>query len=190
MESARLTVKREEGRKEDNCNAIPFRELCTLYESLSKEKGLAAKIQRIFSKKLKEHINGQSIYPLLRLLLPANDTERGKYGMKQVLIAKTYVAALSLNKDSDDAKRLLNWKDPTKNQGVALDKLSTGDFGLILEDVLSKRVDTNASTKTVGEVNALLDRLAGAVSMDEKSTILRSEILGNFNHIEDRKSVV
>lgn len=173
-------------KREDKCNAIKFSDLCQLFERLNRIQGSANKLKLLFSKELKAQLEGQSIFPLLRLILPLNDTERGKYGLKQTMIAKTYVAALHLDKNSDDAKRLINWKDPSKNQGVDITKLISGDFGLILEDVLRSRVRSEPCALTIGEVNMLLDSLAGAVSTDEKTAIIRSRILNEFNSMEQK----
>ncbi len=173
-------------KSEEKCNAIRFSDICNLFEKMSKLQGSASKLKMLFTKDLKKHLAGQSIFPLLRLVLPLNDTERGKYGLKQASIAKTYVGALHLDKNSEDAKRLLNWKDPTKNQGVELSKLVTGDFGLILEDVLKSRVRSEPSTITLLEVNRLLDELANAITVDDKTNLIRTKVLNDFNAIEQK----
>jgi DNA ligase-4 len=173
-------------KSEDKCNGIRFSDICNLFERMGKVQGSAGKLKMLFSKDLKKHLQGQSIFPLLRLILPLNDTERGKYGLKQASIAKTYVAALHLDKNSEDAKRLLNWKDPTKNLGVELSKLVTGDFGLILEDVLKSRVRAEPSSATLQDINKLLDDLANAITVDDKVTIIRNRVLNDFNAIEQK----
>eukprot|EP01031_Cornospumella_fuschlensis_P035902 gene35902-43549_t len=153
---------------------------------MAKSTGTANKLKLIFTPQLKEKLAGQSVYPLLRLLLPLNDTERGKYGLKQASIAKTYVSALHLDKNSEDAKRLLNWKDPTKQHGVELSKLITGDFGLILEDVLKSRVQAESCTHTLQQVNQLLDSLAFAITPEEKAQIIQQQVLMSFNATEQK----
>jgi DNA ligase-4 len=51
------------------------------------------------------------MYPLMRLVLPSIDTERGKYGLKQTAVSSIYVDALQLDKHrSKDAQALINWK--------------------------------------------------------------------------------
>jgi DNA ligase-4 len=173
-------------KSEEKCNAIKFIDICNLLEKMSKVRGSAAKLEILFNKKFRDYIDGESIFPLLRLILPLNDTERAKYGLKQALIAKTYVAALHLNKDSEAAKRLLNWKDPTKSQGVEIAKLISGDFGLILEEVLKERIGTEPSSTTLGEVNLILDDLANAVSSEEKMNIIKHRVLDKFNAAEQK----
>lgn len=180
------TVAELPKRSVDHCNSIKFFDLCLLFEKLGKAKGAEKKLSMIFTKSLKDHLKGDSIYPLLRLLLPAIDTERGKYGLKQAMIANTYVSALHLDKKSEDATRLLNWKDPTRTQGVELSKLITGEFGTLLEDVLKSRVRTEPSNCTIGDVNLLLDQLANALNTDEKTIILRQQMLDKFNAQEQK----
>jgi hypothetical protein len=81
--------------------------------------------------------------------------------LKQSAVAKTYVDALHLDKKtSHDAKRLIYWKDPTKNIEVTVSpekdgtgqssRLILGDFSSILEDVLRTRVKSSPSKASVG----------------------------------------
>ncbi len=183
----RSSVDRADNQKrEDKCNAVKFRDLCHLFEKMGKVQGTVAKIKLLFNKELKNYLQGQSIFPLLRLVLPANDTERGKYGLKQAMIAKTYVNSLHLDKNSDDARRLINWKDPSKNEGIERSKLLSGDFGTILEDVLQSRVRVEYSDTTIGEVNILLDDLARVVNSEEKIEMIKNRVLNNFNAIEQK----
>jgi len=75
------------------------------------------------------------LYPLLRLLLPEvrstfasspsseiqltdkelqRDTRRRTYNLKEQKLAKAIVTALDLPPESADARKLINWKVPTK----------------------------------------------------------------------------
>ena len=95
----------------DNCNKLLFSDLCKNFETVERTSGSARKFSVIFNKNLLNHLAGQSVFPLMRLVLPSIDSERGKYGLKQTSIAKAYVSALHLDATrSEDAKRLLNWK--------------------------------------------------------------------------------
>ena len=116
---------------EERCEMLPFGLLCETLEQIAKAAGAKKKkekLQRILSKQLYKELymggdkdkgkNGdgdkdrdsvalQSIYPLLRLLLPHIDSERGRYNLKQTMVAKTYVEALKLSKNSSfDTKQL------------------------------------------------------------------------------------
>jgi len=140
---------------------------------------------------MKSIVAGQSLFPLLRLLLPINDSERHKYGLKQVTVAKAYIEALQLNKQtSKDAQRLLHWKDPTKISDLATGKVMSGDFANILEDVLNSRVQHEPSEFTIGEINLLLDDLADAVGERAKTEVIRTRILTKFNAKEQAGSFV
>lgn len=173
-------------KSEERCNSIKFRDLCSLLERMTKEHGSLAKLKILFNQDFKKYLQGDSIFPLLRLILPANDTERGKYGLKQAAIAKTYVAALHLDKESEDAKRLLNWKDPTKSTGVELSKFVSGDFGTILEEVLKPRITSEPSNHTIGDVNKILDDLSNAVNVEEKVSLIKHRVLDIFNAMEQK----
>lgn len=55
-------------------------------------------------------LQNDSFYPILRLILPEQDNERGPYGIKEHTLAKTYIRILCLSKMSKDAQKLLNYK--------------------------------------------------------------------------------
>jgi ATP-dependent DNA ligase len=102
------------------------------------------------------------------------------------MVAKTYVQALHLDKTSEAATRLINWKDPSKAHGVEISKMVVGDFGVILEDVLKQRVRSEFSTATLRDINELLDDLAHAVTTNDKTTIIRERILDHFTAMEQK----
>ena len=173
----------------DACSAMQFAELCNLFEKLYGLSGHERKLDCLFTKKLKRDLNGASIYPLLRLVIPTIDSERSKYGLKHASVASTYIAALNLDKASLPAQRLKNWKDPTKIGG-SRDRSSTvqacGDFGDVLEAILKVRVQSRSSTATLGDVNLLLDALATADGSSKKTDIIRNRILPKFNAMEQK----
>ena len=101
---------------ETKCNSINFSEICKLFEKIETISGSEKKFDAIFTKRRVRELNGHSLYPMLRLLLPQDDSERGRYGLKQTLLAKTYIDALNLNKETSiDAQRLLLWKVSDSN---------------------------------------------------------------------------
>ncbi len=51
-----------------------------------------------------------SFYPILRLLLPDLDHDRGPYGIKEFTLANSYIRILVLSKTSKDAMKLLNYR--------------------------------------------------------------------------------
>jgi len=158
---------------------MQFADLCNLFEKLYSLSGHERKLDCLFTKKLKRDLNGASIYPLLRCVIPTIDSERSKYGLKHASEASTYIAALNLDKASLPAQRLKNWKDTTKIGG-SRDHSSTvqacGDFGDVLEAILKVRVQSRSSTATLGDVNLLLDALATADGSSKKSDIIRNTL--------------
>jgi DNA ligase-4 len=103
-------------KSEDACNKIPFQLFCTMLNKVSAARGRDTKLDILFRPEMRQEMAGGSLYPLMRLVLPDIDSERGNYDLKHAMIAKTYVNALHLDKSSQDALRLLNWKDPTQAQ--------------------------------------------------------------------------
>jgi DNA ligase-4 len=106
---------------------------------------------------------GDDFYPALRLIIPDKDRDRGMYGMKEKSIGKLLVRVMGLNKASEDAESLVNWRLPGKYSSAA------GDFGARCYEVIKKRpMLTGPGSLTVGEVNILLDQLSLASKEDEQ----------------------
>ena len=66
------------------------------------------------------------VYSVLRLLLPAEDRERGNYGLKEKNLAKYLVGALGLGKVEYD--RLRHFKNPAYHKAGH----TVGDFGAVV----------------------------------------------------------
>lgn len=96
----------------------------------------------------------KDLYPYIRLLCPAFDKKRNNYGLKEVKIAKYYIEILAIT-GTEDALRLLNWKDPKRN------KNSSTSFSDVVYYVLKNRGwrDSNQKSLTVEEINQELDIL-------------------------------
>ena len=56
------------------------------------------------------NLQDDSFFPVLRLLLPQLDRERGAYGIKEHNLAKIYIRILGLPKEGHDALKLLNFR--------------------------------------------------------------------------------
>ena len=70
----------------------------------SSREGTKAKAEQLLSFVRKSVVGPQqSLYPFLRLVLPVNDVERGKIGLKQSSLARTYINALHLDKKTSTA---------------------------------------------------------------------------------------
>lgn len=96
----------------DRANAILFSSLCDTFERVAQESGATRKLQLLFPDALREHLQvygrrrccrrswltkrahqGQSAFPVVRLMLPQLDRERNSYGLKQAVMAKCARAA-------------------------------------------------------------------------------------------------
>lgn len=168
---------------EENCNKLLFRDLCVKFEKMQHIKGSEEKLSLIFNRDLKKQLDGHSMFPLLRLLLPLNDSYRHRYGLKQATAVKTYISALNLVDSSKDAIRLKFWKNPLK---MGDNNKGAGDFGSVLEDVLQSRIRVEYSAATIGEVNTILDNVAAAIGDTAKANVIRTQILNIFNAVEQK----
>ncbi|KAF2462080.1 hypothetical protein BDY21DRAFT_383129 [Lineolata rhizophorae] len=115
---------------------------------------------------------GNDIYPAFRLIVPEKDRDRPMYGLKEKTIGKLLVRVLRIDKDSADGRALANWKLPGR-LGTAGGRYvpggSAGDFGARCFEVVGKRaMRTEPGDLTIGEVNAMLDRLAAAAKEEEQ----------------------
>nr|CAG8456310.1 14201_t:CDS:10 [Entrophospora candida] len=133
---------------------------------------------------------GDELYPVMRLLMPHLDKERTNYGMKEMVIAKTYIDVLALNKFSDDAQKLLHWRTPNGSQNK-----TAGDFALIAYEVIAPRSTvTGRNTMTIEDVNNQLDILNAAklkMGMSEKTifSFCHPDALDLFNVCSDLRKV-
>ncbi len=95
--------------------------------------------------------------------------------MKQKTLGEIYCDLQNLPKTHPDAEIIRNWRDPTKG-GSGRSKsgkapVQFGDFTEILHRVIAARSSTPESTKTIAEVNALLDRLAAAPDLKGRKDV-------------------
>ncbi|CAF1107169.1 unnamed protein product [Rotaria magnacalcarata] len=95
-----------------------------------------------------------SFYSILRLLLPQSDRERIAYGLKESKLGKHLVEVLSISKDSDDGKKLLNFR-VQKNTRTQ----KGSDFAEVAYYVLKNRCNDDV-TMSIWEINKILDEIA------------------------------
>lgn len=167
---------------EARCNAIPFAHVCEVFDKVERTSGTAKKLGAVFSSDLNSRVGNGSLFPLLRLLLPQVDNERGKYGLKQASIVKLYISSLNLSETSEDARRLKACVEPSSR----VDNKQPTDFATVLADVLKTRVRAEPSTSSVGEINSLLTELASASTSKDKEHILRTKILMKLSPTEQK----
>ncbi|CAB4409290.1 ATP-dependent DNA ligase [Rhizophagus irregularis] len=146
-----------------------FSDFCRFLEVVSKESGDAKKkkcakfIQNYRSK------YGNDFYPVMRLLLPHLDKERTNYGMKEMVLAKTYISVMGLAKDSVYAKRLIHWKMPGSSRSK-----TAGDFASVAFEVISPRSTVvGRGTMPIEDVNYQLDVLNAASGKQEYQKVIR-----------------
>jgi hypothetical protein len=84
--------------------------------------------------------SGTLLHDVLRLLLPAQDTNR-KYSLRETKLGPLLVQILSLD-GTPGGKRILNWKNGAspKNPHLGWGTKGQGNLGTIVEDVLRHRV--------------------------------------------------
>jgi DNA ligase 4 len=122
-------------------------------KTMSKSDKKRALIQRYIDRWRREV--GEDIYPAFRLIMPDKDRDRAMYGLKEKILAKYLVNVMKIDRNSEDAHNLLDWKRTTTS--------AAGDFPGRCFEVLQKRpVRVEVGDMTIGEVNDLLDRLAAA----------------------------
>eukprot|EP00271_Cylindrocystis_brebissonii_P019031 TRINITY_DN5609_c0_g1_i2.p1 TRINITY_DN5609_c0_g1~~TRINITY_DN5609_c0_g1_i2.p1 ORF type:complete len:255 (-),score=34.21 TRINITY_DN5609_c0_g1_i2:57-776(-) len=110
-------------------------------------------------------------FSCMRLILPDLDKDRANYGLKESNLAKAIADALGLAKESEDRKKLVEWRKGGKSVGQF-----AGNFPRVAAEVLQTRQRQAPGTLKIHDVNEMLDRLAAAEKMDEKVVIL-SDIL-------------
>lgn len=110
---------------------------------------------------------GPDFYPAMRLILPDKDRDRGVYGLKENTIGKLLVKVMKIDRNSEDGYALMHWKLPGQGGGgggrFGGGSKSAGDFaGRCFEIVGKRQMRSEPGELTIGEVNVMLDRLAGA----------------------------
>lgn len=120
---------------------------------------------------------GNDIYPAMRLALPDSDRDRSVYHLKEQTIAKLLIKLMKISSKSEDGHSLLNWKVPGKSASSRL----AGDFAGRCYEALKKRpLKTEPGEIRIGEVNVLLDKLAG-VSMESEQMPIFEEFYRRMN---------
>ena len=160
---------------EDRCQ-VPFSKFVQFLEVLTGVRKHKQKTQMLME--FFERSNVQNFFPIIRLMLPAFDMERGQYGLKESTLAKLYVDLLSL--PSREKEALMHFKNPQK----ALPGCPAGSFADALHFVLRNRAG-DKSTLTVEDVNRELDELANSLTKDDKKKVL-SRLLQSTNALEQK----
>lgn len=144
-------------------NSIKFRDLVKRWEkilSCKSKKNKPSKYEQLaylIPTQLKAHLNGGSMYPMLRLMCPNSDSARSKFWVTSKTIGPIWAEAMGLSKTSMDSKRLHNFNDPTINPKPAL-----GDISQTVYDIMNKRYpdfkERPGASATVEDINDILDQ--------------------------------
>jgi len=94
----------------------------------------------------------QTLYPIIRMLLPLLDKARGSYRIKETVLATLYTDFLQLGQNSADALKLKNFRAPKNNPGEA------GDFASVLFTVMKQR-SYNSTNISCSFINNKLDEI-------------------------------
>jgi len=150
---------------QDAVNGLPFSKFfCFRLEKLWRKKREKnahkrwkekERLEYILPRQMLNDLNGQSVFPYLRLLLPEQDSRR-QFRVKEKKIAEAYCKAQGFGKGTKNYEMLMNFTDPQK---VPPD--IAGDLSLVIEYVLKKRLPENIHSEiTLGKVNLFLDEMA------------------------------
>ncbi|KAF9292033.1 DNA ligase (ATP) [Mortierella alpina] len=130
----------------------PFHELVMLLEDITKRRTEKNQLLRKYFTEWRTNGYG-SMFPVIRLLLPQLDRERGRYGLKESKMADLYISSLNILPGSDTADKLKHWKEGLRD--------SAGDFSLVVRDVVASRsLVSHPQGHTIRDVNQLLTGLS------------------------------
>jgi ATP-dependent DNA ligase len=165
----------------DRTNSLPFYRLCNRLEdlwSIKRQRNVTKteeeRKKHLLPPKMLKKLEGQSLFPLFRLIMPDYDTSRSLY-MKEKLIAQAYCEVIGFVKGSKNYEMLYEYTNQSKL--VDCPELA-GDISLIVEHILAQRISTKPSNITVGQVNDLLDELM----------VMLQRNRGSFSHEWRQKS--
>lgn len=136
-------------------------------QTSTKKSRKKTKVQTLLSKELLNQVDGHSLFPLIRLVVPFIDHERPNYNLKEKALGKLFCEAAGCTLKSDTGKALIHFNNP---KYVGSD-IPAGDFPTVLEGVLARRCFAGG-TLTIGDVNELLDELAHATNKKQKTKVL------------------
>ena len=165
---------------------LEFRHLVDTFESVGDERKKTQQYEKLLSGELYKIVRDkdESIFQLLRLIIPKADRSRGQYGLAVKKIAKQYIDALHLK--GDDSNRLEHHDNPNYFEGC--EGVVVGDFSSALMYVLRNRViphNRQTSRWTIRDVNEKLDQLE-KVSTNKEYNVIFSELIQHCSAKENK----
>jgi ATP-dependent DNA ligase len=104
----------------------------------------------LFTTRINEaRLRGESLYPVLRLLLPVSDADRNKYGLQEAKLVQLLHGALGVRPDSADGARIRDWKKTASADGRGSRDAVQADLPGVLRDVLSSPARAHAALAVV-----------------------------------------
>ncbi|XP_073957989.1 LOW QUALITY PROTEIN: DNA ligase 4 [Choristoneura fumiferana] len=158
-------------------NLVLFGDLCEVLDSIYKKKKDRTEQDKILTRFIDgfrlnaQKVDGNkdcSFFPILRLLLPECDRERGPYNMKAPKLGALLVKVLALNPSTAAAKKLTEYRSVNTQES---------DFAGVAYFEIKNRMSQKTSTFTIQDVNNVLDKIATAHG--EKGPILDDA----FSHV-------
>ncbi|XP_011067143.1 PREDICTED: DNA ligase 4 isoform X4 [Acromyrmex echinatior] len=145
---------------------IEFKQLCDTLEDVAKTHDIKKKEQilqtfidtcRNVGDKLKIEYSESdvSLYPILRLILPDLERQRGPHNLKQVSLANLYAHVYGFAKNSDSYKKLANYRDL-----LSSGKFIGNDFADRAYCVLNKKLPRISTGFTIARINEFLDSIS------------------------------
>lgn len=113
---------------------MAFEACCSFLEKAATEPNKKRKLVKLehFLRDCRQAAGGnESLFPVMRLLLPQLDRDRGAYGIKETVLARLYIDLLKLGPGSSDAAKLRNYRAPKNNN-----QSDAGDFAAVLFTVI------------------------------------------------------
>ncbi|XP_011631930.1 DNA ligase 4 [Pogonomyrmex barbatus] len=141
---------------------IEFKRLCDTLENVIRAHEIKKKEQilqtffdecRNIGNKLKAEYpdSDASLYPILRLILPHLERQRGPHNLKQISLAKLYARVYGFTKSSDSYKKLINYRESTSSEFLG------NDFADRAYCILDKRLPRYSTGFTIAQINTFLD---------------------------------
>ncbi|XP_071646957.1 DNA ligase 4 isoform X2 [Temnothorax longispinosus] len=158
---------------------IEFKHVCDTLEGIAKAHEVKKKEQilqtfidecRNIGDKLKVEYpeSDVSLYPILRLILPNLERQRGPHNLKQASLANLYAHVYGFARNSDSYKKLANYRECTPGEFVG------NDFADRAYYVLDKKLPRRGTGFTIARINAFLDAISERnVTMQQKVETFR-----------------
>ncbi|CAL7949835.1 unnamed protein product [Xylocopa violacea] len=133
--------------------------------------------QRCRSKIKKECPNtDDSLFPILRLILPQLERERGAHNLKQKSLSDLYISIFCLGRSSKIAHELTQYKVPSEK------KYAGCDFAAKAASILQGRFPRESSDYTIEKINLFLDDISSKDKKEKEETF--KILLAKMNVLE------